>query len=463
MKKSIKAECLNSRRSRLKDLLEKEQESYARECEASLRRKKSVKNVQNYNPLLRLEKKAEDSLYRPLNCRRIQSYFCGPYLTGQDYVRPILKDLNERSNVLDQKAPTRLSMDRTNLRPEIHESSEHGGKHEKILSHDNTVWGQENYNERMDVYKENSRSARASSIYGGEGDSSETRKESQRSQLPNACCIEMSEHRPRSRRLHDSHFHLGDNEDSPSRDAEHEKANEKYRQYRYGNKSLEDTNVEEQQKENESAENGGAQVENEENGKIEGDKEEDHEQRDETDRVYEQEQELVEESEHEEKHQVSFNSPVIEVTEEQRTLNDIQDKTDQRDIDREIDAKASAGKWDHRHFETEKSMPWLRMIPGDKNLSEQMFLYLTHNELKERIQNLENRENQACSKHQWDEALRLRDMKNRLDLAREKNLYRREDLQLDPEVKKRGMASIEARQRLLKERENVCTNSSMYR
>ncbi|XP_043270439.1 uncharacterized protein [Venturia canescens] len=461
--KSKKAESLNCRRTRLKDLLEREQESYTRECERQ-KTNKTIEKVKNYNPSLRLEKRAEESLYRPLNCRRIQSYFCGPYLTSQDYVRPVLRDFNDRN--VDRKT-SRVTMDKTNLRPQDDTSLEHVGKPDKWLGRDNLNHGQKNYNERMDVYKENSRNAKASSIYGGEGDTADANW--------NAPCENPSfEHRPRSRKLHDSHFHLGDDEESSARD-EREAAKAKYKD-RYANKSLEDTNVGKEQENDKLSENG---VDLKDEGNVEnGDSNDDlnenseHHEQDEIDRACEPERELIEECEPDEKkHQVSLNSSSIgdkssenfhENDEEQQLQSDAQAKQDQRDIDREVDAKASAGKSDRRHFESEKSMPWLRMIPGDKNLSEQMFLYLSHNELKERIQNLENRENQACSKHQWDEALRLRDMRNRLDLAREKNLYRRDDLRLDPEVKKLGMASIETRQRLLKSRENICTNTSMY-
>ncbi|CAK9819349.1 hypothetical protein ANTPLA_LOCUS10203 [Anthophora plagiata] len=117
---------------------------------------------------------------------------------------------------------------------------------------------------------------------------------------------------------------------------------------------------------------------------------------------------------------------------------------------------------DTRQFESEKSMPWLRMIPGDKNLSRQMFLYLTHKELKCKIEDLGKRELHACNKQYWDEALRLRDMRNKLELIREKKLYHLETLDIDEESRKLALVNIDKREVELSEREKVCMDSTMY-
>ena len=118
---------------------------------------------------------------------------------------------------------------------------------------------------------------------------------------------------------------------------------------------------------------------------------------------------------------------------------------------------------DTRQFEVEKSMPWLRMIPGDKNLSKQMFLYLTHKELKCKIEDLSRREMHACNKQHWDEALRLRDMRNKVELVREKKLYQMENLDLDEESRKLGLVNIDKREMELIEREKMVMDSTMYR
>lgn len=118
---------------------------------------------------------------------------------------------------------------------------------------------------------------------------------------------------------------------------------------------------------------------------------------------------------------------------------------------------------DNRQFEIEKSLPWLRRNPGDKNLSKQMFLYLTHNELKSKIEDFARRELHACDKHYWDEALRLRDMRNRLELIREKQLYNMDNLDLDEEVRKMGLLNIGKRAVELAERESICSDLTMYR
>ncbi|KAK1131266.1 hypothetical protein K0M31_017554 [Melipona bicolor] len=117
---------------------------------------------------------------------------------------------------------------------------------------------------------------------------------------------------------------------------------------------------------------------------------------------------------------------------------------------------------DTRQFEVEKSMPWLRMNPGDKNLSKQMFLYLTHKELKCKIEDLSRREMHACNKQHWDEALRLRDMRNKVELIREKKLYQVENLDLDEESRKLGLVNIDKRETELLEREKIFMDSTMY-
>ncbi|XP_076235751.1 uncharacterized protein LOC143180103 [Calliopsis andreniformis] len=130
--------------------------------------------------------------------------------------------------------------------------------------------------------------------------------------------------------------------------------------------------------------------------------------------------------------------------------------------DKEDQGKEDVKTKDNRQFEVEKSMPWLRMNPNDKNLSKQMFMYLTHKELKCKIEDLSRRESHACNKQYWDEALRLRDMRNRLELIREKELYDMKNLDLDEEVRKLGLLSIGKRETELAERENICMDSTMY-
>ena len=316
--------------------------------------------------------------------------------------------------------------------------------------------GQQAYDQRMEQYKENHRCAQASHFYGPP-DETEIRRQPEKVAYEYKAAAglptEPAETRPHMRKLHDSHFLLGNQTLLNEGNANHKAPNQKF-QERYGNRSLEMTNVGETAAHSLEEENpSGEAQENVDDGEL-------------NDEVSETQEDQVD-------HQVDFDQDINEIDPQSSSSmkkngsvisNQSQEEIDeQRDIDHEVGAKATAGKSDHRHFETEKSLPWMRMVPGDKNLSEQMFLYLTHIELKTQIQDLEKRENQACSKHQWDEALRLRDMRNRLDLARERNLYRRDDLLLDPELKKLGMAAIESRSKLLKEREEDCANPSMYR
>ncbi|XP_017762517.1 PREDICTED: uncharacterized protein LOC108552466, partial [Eufriesea mexicana] len=130
---------------------------------------------------------------------------------------------------------------------------------------------------------------------------------------------------------------------------------------------------------------------------------------------------------------------------------------DKRSVKDEQDAKT-----DTRQFEVEKSFPWLRINPSDKNLSKQMFLYLTYKELKRNIVDLDRREMHARNKQYWDEALRLRDMRNKLELIRERKLYNMELLDLDEKSRQLGLDNIDKREAELVEREKICMDSTMY-
>lgn len=100
---------------------------------------------------------------------------------------------------------------------------------------------------------------------------------------------------------------------------------------------------------------------------------------------------------------------------------------------------------------------------NDKTRSELIFLYLTHNDLKRKISDLEVREHRAATKGLWEDALRLRDMKNRLELMREREIYQRDDLQIDPQTRQFVVDNIEKRKQLLEKRKKLCTDSWMYR
>lgn len=117
---------------------------------------------------------------------------------------------------------------------------------------------------------------------------------------------------------------------------------------------------------------------------------------------------------------------------------------------------------DHRGYESERSYPWMRKDPQVQNLSEKMYLYLSYKELKEKIDDLSRRELHACSRQRWDDALRLRDMKNELELIREKKLCNTQGLNMNEELKQAILTNIEKRERELGSREKACTDSTMY-
>ena len=141
----------------------------------------------------------------------------------------------------------------------------------------------------------------------------------------------------------------------------------------------------------------------------------------------------------------------------------IQENIQKASVKRELASENAREQTSCDDYERERSLPWMRESPGHQNLSVQMFRYLAHNDLKRQILDLGKRELMACKKHSWSEALRLRDMRNRLELLREKNLYNTLDLHLNDEAKKGGLASIELRTLRVAEREEICQNSSIYK
>lgn len=136
-------------------------------------------------------------------------------------------------------------------------------------------------------------------------------------------------------------------------------------------------------------------------------------------------------------------------TEQEITTNDI--ANDKQDIN------------DHCDYERERGYPWMRMDPNVKNLSEKMYLYLTYRELKDKIDDLLKKEESACQRQRWDDAIRLRDMKNELELIREKKIFNMKGLTMDEDVRDRALKNIDNRERELALRANACTDSTMYR
>lgn len=96
------------------------------------------------------------------------------------------------------------------------------------------------------------------------------------------------------------------------------------------------------------------------------------------------------------------------------------------------------------------------------NMSVQMYRYLKHNDLKRRIIDLCKREHFFVIKQCWDEALRLREMRNDITLLKNKNIFENVDLKMDEETRQYGLQVIKARDILNKRRIRLC-NSLHYR
>ncbi|XP_044002957.1 GATA zinc finger domain-containing protein 14-like [Aphidius gifuensis] len=106
--------------------------------------------------------------------------------------------------------------------------------------------------------------------------------------------------------------------------------------------------------------------------------------------------------------------------------------------------------------ETDKSSNY------NRNASFSMLAYLTHSKLKSQIMDLEKRESRAVTKQEWEDALRLREMRNNLELFREKRMWEHLDDNVNDEVKKQAWDTIQTRIDQLKQRVNFCENTELY-
>lgn len=88
--------------------------------------------------------------------------------------------------------------------------------------------------------------------------------------------------------------------------------------------------------------------------------------------------------------------------------------------------------------------------------------FLTHNELVHQIQDLSSREVQACKKQNWSEALRLRDMRNRLELQREIEIFHHNDLNMNHDKRRSELSKVSERMKLMEKRE-LGKNHLVYR
>lgn len=113
-------------------------------------------------------------------------------------------------------------------------------------------------------------------------------------------------------------------------------------------------------------------------------------------------------------------------------------------------------------FDNSRENLSIRENPKYKNLTLQMFRYLANKDLQEQILNLSKREYQACRKQWWTQALRLREMKNKLELIREQNMYNTLFSHMDRNTKKNERHKITEKSTIISEREKICKNSSVY-
>ncbi|XP_029043605.2 trichoplein keratin filament-binding protein-like isoform X3 [Osmia bicornis bicornis] len=419
--KAKKAERLLVRRNKLRNLLKEEDESYRNELEEQkiLKNRSEVPSLEQLKRKLK-EKRAEESLYFPRTCRRYQSYFVCPKESNSSG-SSTLRDTNLQYS--------RVCRDSTNL---IHQNGQNSRCSSSGMSKGSNRKSQEqeNFDTRKEVHR------RASLQFSNEVVRPNTRYSARyaRRSLENTNVrsddsTDYGSNRVSSRSSFGapSETYLSLNSKTPLRKNDKENAllspqevrvikNRSYSRMGDPEMNTKDLAHQKESPHRRSQDNDNTELNQSMEDQTETPIEDPHQKRDLQDKYSSEEDHIVE------------------------------------------DVKTT----DNRQFEVEKSMPWLRMDPTDKNLSKQMFLYLTHKELKTKIEDLIVRESHACKKQCWDEALRLRDMRNRLELHREKKLYSIDNIVFDEETKKLALMSIDKRENELAEREDACTDSTMY-
>lgn len=420
LEKAKKAERLHVRRNKLRNLLKEEDERYRKELEE----RKKIKDREEETSLEALrqklrEKRAEQSLYLPRTCRRYQSYFVCPKETKSPGWNT-LKDTNLQYS--------RACRDSTNL---VRKNEQYFHRGDSRMSEDNGNTSQKEGN--VETQQEPYHSAYPRNETGkpiSKYSVRYARRSLENTNVRSDCFGE----NPSSRASSRSSLAFGSSSE----------------------RCLPNGNIPLRGDDKENTTERDMELNNSQNGTVAESRFSNS-----TDDQSNQSKNLV---------------PQEDVRRQEIDENDYSKRLSMDRLNDNVDTRrpeSSLGRQsseedqnvkteDTRQFEVEKSMPWLRMNPGDKNLSKQMFLYLTHKELKCKIEDLSRREMHACNKQHWDEALRLRDMRNKLELIREKKLYQVENLDLDEESRKLGLVNIDKRETELLERKKTFMDSTMY-
>ncbi|XP_015593453.1 uncharacterized protein LOC107266923 isoform X2 [Cephus cinctus] len=152
-----------------------------------------------------------------------------------------------------------------------------------------------------------------------------------------------------------------------------------------------------------------------------------------------------------------------EIVSEKDNVEDNSVKFHERDQDR-ADGNQNSPTFERTtsmKLEYGKTGTWPVSSPRETSLVKK-HRYLAHNEIKQLIEEMEERETAACRTHKWQEALRMHDMRTRLEFQRERELFDNLNLHLDDKSRQLGLASIEKRALRLKEREKICEDTSMF-
>lgn len=103
-----------------------------------------------------------------------------------------------------------------------------------------------------------------------------------------------------------------------------------------------------------------------------------------------------------------------------------------------------------------------KIEPSKGSAQMRSYRYLKHMDLKAKILDLCRREQIHVVRQSWDEALRLRNMRNIFMHLKNKNLYECDDVDFDEEEKKAAQKIIDAGDALIVKRKNI-SNALLYR
>ncbi|XP_034940657.1 GATOR complex protein WDR24-like [Chelonus insularis] len=417
-----KLNALKLRRNKLKELITNENKIYEEECK-NLERKSAKKELSFEELRNQLkERRAELSLYKPQTCRRIESYFLYPTQINRRPLKEFNKPLTDTfNNSIHSKKNNSKMEDSTQKEKTLQEQSDACDQNQKDFEERSDACQQNRVNSEFAQYQHFYDIDQPSEPFNVLKCMNDYR-EHKNDKFVDDNDFEKKRYTPNF--LYGHRMYVND-ENHPNLDKKYKERNMR--------QSLENTNI---------SNTSMFSFDLPKNS---------HEQQD----IHDECRRSKETEEYLDKHCDVSKLDLNEVDSAEAEKND--EDTSGNDV------ASNEQSEDKDHDKDENKEEILIQLPDDLEVdSDSMLMYLRDNALKSKIEDLETREYRASTKHLWEELLRLRDMKNRLELFREKQIYKRYDSHIDPIKKEEVLKYIEARSKQLKDRETICADSGLY-